>query len=168
MSRSQMSKPNLAISDHNSSLNPHKAWSSKVEVPYCFPWSFVKFQGLTWQKKNPDADPDWGFLDCHSSLNSPMAFKCCTNVRYHRRGTLMFFRSHSSNVKIIRAKNPWFKSNLSEIMKPVTAIKSFGFALLFNFFEKNVFNGSIKDRPALIMAWRPTGDKSLLGPMMPS
>ena len=25
-------------------------------------------------------DPDWAFPDCNSSLNSPMAMKCCTKL----------------------------------------------------------------------------------------
>ena len=55
----------------------HKAWSSIEEVPYCFSRSSVKFQGHT-GKKIFEFDPDWAFPDCNSSLNSPMATKCCT------------------------------------------------------------------------------------------
>ena len=57
----------------------HKAWSSIEEVPYCFWRSSVKFQGHTAQKI-VDFDLDWAFPDCNSSLNSPMAMKCCTKL----------------------------------------------------------------------------------------
>ena len=38
-----------------------------------------KFQGHT-AKKIVDFDPDWAFLDCNSSLNSPMATKWRTKL----------------------------------------------------------------------------------------
>ena len=57
----------------------HKAWSSIEEVPYWFWRSSVKFQGHT-ALKIVEFDPDWAFLDCNSSLNSPMATKCCTKL----------------------------------------------------------------------------------------
>ena len=55
----------------------HKAGSSIEEVPYCFSRSYVKFQGHT-ALKIAVFDPNWAFPDCYSSLNSPMAMKCCT------------------------------------------------------------------------------------------
>ena len=57
----------------------HKAWSSIEEVPYCFARSYVKFQGHT-ALKIVEFDPNWEFPDCNSSLNSPMATKCCTKL----------------------------------------------------------------------------------------
>ena len=39
-----------------------KAWSSIVEVPYCFSRSYVKFQGHT-ALKIVEFDPNWAFLD---------------------------------------------------------------------------------------------------------
>ena len=57
----------------------HTAGSSIEEVPYCFSRSSVKFQGHT-ALKIVEFDPDWAFPDCNSSLNSPMATKCCTKV----------------------------------------------------------------------------------------
>ena len=41
--------------------------------------SSVKFQGHT-TKKIVDFDLDWAFPDSNSSLNSPMAMKCCTKL----------------------------------------------------------------------------------------
>ena len=46
---------------------------------YCFSRSSVKFQGHT-ALKIVEFDPDWAFPDCNSSLNSPMATKCCTKL----------------------------------------------------------------------------------------
>ena len=52
----------------------NKALSSIEEVPYYFARSPNKFQGRT-ALKMMEFDPDWAFLDCNSSLNSPMAKK---------------------------------------------------------------------------------------------
>ena len=57
----------------------HKAWGSIEEVPYCFWRSSVKFQGHT-ALKSVEFDPDWAFPDSNSSLNTPMAMKCCTKL----------------------------------------------------------------------------------------
>ena len=57
----------------------HKAWLSKEEGPYCFSRSSVKLQGHT-RKKITEFDPNWVFLDCNSSLNSPMDLKWCTKM----------------------------------------------------------------------------------------
>ena len=57
----------------------HKAWSSIEEVFYCFSRWSVKFQGHT-ALQIVEFDPDWAFLDCTSSLNSPMGTKCCTKL----------------------------------------------------------------------------------------
>ena len=58
-------------------------WCTKLEVaeevPYCFSRSSVKFLGRT-ALKIVEFDPDWAFPDCNSSLNSPMATKCCTKL----------------------------------------------------------------------------------------
>ena len=57
----------------------HKAWSSIVEVTYCFSRSCVKFQGHTGQKMAV-FDPNRAFPDYNFSLNSPMALKWCTTL----------------------------------------------------------------------------------------
>ena len=78
--------PNWAFPECNSSLNSPmgmkcctRAWSSIEKVPYYFARSSVKFQGRT-AKKIVEFDPDWVFLDCNSSLNSPIATKWCTKL----------------------------------------------------------------------------------------
>ena len=55
------------------------AWCCLGEVPYCFSRSSLKFQGHT-ALKIVEFDPDWAFPDCNSSLNLPMAMKCCTKL----------------------------------------------------------------------------------------
>ena len=54
----------------------YKAWSSIEEVPYCSSRSSIKFQGHTGQKI-ANFKPNWVFLDCNCSWNSPMGLKWC-------------------------------------------------------------------------------------------
>ena len=85
-SRSQRSRPKLTVSGlllqfeftYDDEMI-HIGWCCLGEVPYCFWRSSVKFQGHT-ALKNVEFDPDWAFPDCNSSLNSPMAMKCCTKL----------------------------------------------------------------------------------------
>ena len=81
----------------------HKAWSSIEEVPYCFSRSYVKLQGHT-AKKIVDFDPNWAFPDCNSSLNSPMAMKCCTKLETAKERCPIVFQGHPSNFKVTRYK----------------------------------------------------------------
>ena len=81
----------------------HKAWSSIEEVPYCFSRSYVKFQGHT-VLKIVDFDPKWAFPDCNSSLNSPMAMKCCTKLETAKERCPIVFQGHQSNFKVTRYK----------------------------------------------------------------
>ena len=81
----------------------HKAWSSIVEVPYCFSRSYVKFQGHT-ALKIFEFDPNCAFLDCNSSLNSPMAMNCCTKLETAKERCTIVFQGHPSNFKVTRYK----------------------------------------------------------------
>ena len=81
----------------------HRAWSSIVEVPYCFSRSYVKFQGHT-ALKIVEFDPNWAFPDCNSSLNSPMAMKCCTKLETAKERCPFVFQGHPSNFKVTRYK----------------------------------------------------------------
>ena len=81
----------------------HKAWSSIEEVPYCFSWSSVKFQGHT-ALKIVQFDPNWAFPDCNSSLNSPMAMKCCTKLETAKERCPIVFQGHPSNFKVTQDK----------------------------------------------------------------
>ena len=81
----------------------HRAWSSIVEVPYCFSRSYVKLQGHT-ALNIVKFDPNWAFPDCNSSLNSPMAMKCCTKLETAKERCPIVFQGHPSNFKVTRYK----------------------------------------------------------------
>ena len=81
----------------------HKAWNRIEEVPYCFSRSYVKFQGHT-ALKIIKFDPNWAFPDCNSSLNSPMAMKCCTKLETAKERCPIVFQGHLSNFKVTRYK----------------------------------------------------------------
>ena len=81
----------------------HKAWSCIEEVPYCFSRSSVKFQGHT-ALKIVEFDPNWAFPDCNSSLNSPMAMKCCTKLETAKERCPIVFQGYPSNFKVTRDK----------------------------------------------------------------
>ena len=83
----------------------HRAWSSIVKVPYCFSRSYVKFQGHT-ALKIVEFHPNWAFPDCNSSLNSPMAMKCCTKLETAQERCPFVFQGHPSNFKVTRYKTP--------------------------------------------------------------
>ena len=83
----------------------HRAWCSIVEVPYRFSRSYVKFQGHT-ALKIVEFDPNWAFPDCISSLNSPMAIKCCTKLETAKERCPIIFQGHPSNFKVTRDKTP--------------------------------------------------------------
>ena len=108
----------------------HKARSSIVEVPYCFIRSYVKFQGRT-ALKIVEFDPNCPFPDCYSSLNSPMAMKCCTKLETAKERCPIVFQGHPSNFKVTRYKtSPIFYPNWAfPDYRPVAAFKSLRFAL---------------------------------------
>ena len=81
----------------------HRVRSNIVKVPYCFSRSSVKFQGHT-ALKIVEFDPKWGFPDCNSSLNSPMAMKCCTKLETAKERCPIVFQGHPSNFKVTRYK----------------------------------------------------------------
>ena len=81
----------------------HRAWSSIVEVPYCFSRSYIKFQGHT-AKKIVEFYPKWAFPDCNSSFNSPMDMKCCTKLETAKERGPFLFQGHPSNFKVTRYK----------------------------------------------------------------
>ena len=80
-----------------------RAWSSIVEVPYCFSRSYAKFQGHT-ALKIIEFDPNLAFPDCNSSLNSPMAMICGTKLETAKERCPIIFQSHPSNFKVTRYK----------------------------------------------------------------
>ena len=81
----------------------HRTWSGIVEVLYCFSRSYDKFQGHT-ALKIVEFDPNWAFPDCKSSLNSPMAMKCCTKLETAKERCPIVFQGDPSNFKVTRYK----------------------------------------------------------------
>ena len=63
--------------------------------------SSVKIQGHT-ALQIVEFDPDWAFLDCNSSLNSPMAKKWCTKLEVAYKRCPIVFQGHPSNFKVTR------------------------------------------------------------------
>ena len=72
-------------------------------MPYCFLRSYVKFQGHT-ALKIVVFDPNWAFQDCNSSLNSPIAMKCCTKLETAKERCPFVFQGHPLNFKVTRYK----------------------------------------------------------------
>ena len=107
----------------------YKAWSSIKEVPYCFSRSSIKFQGHTGQKI-ANFDPNWAFLDCNASFNSPMGLKWCTKLDVVQKRCPIVFQGYPSNFKITWPDdlNPMF----SKIIRLVAAIISLKFALFYH------------------------------------
>ena len=79
---------------------------------------------VTRDKKITDFDPNCGFPDCKSSLNSPMDLKWCTKL-----DVVLFFNVIYQISRSHGLKNRRFESNSSKIIRPVAAIKSLRFAL---------------------------------------
>ena len=102
----------------------HKAWSSIVEVTYCFSRSCVKFQGHT-ALKIVEFDPNWAFPDSNSSLNSPMATKCCTKLETAKERCPIVFQGHPSNFKVTRDKT-------SPILTQIERFRTIGRSQLSN------------------------------------
>ena len=59
---------------------------------------------VTRLKKIIEFDPNWVFQDCNSSLNSPMAMKCCTKLETAKEICPIVFQGHTSNFKVTRDK----------------------------------------------------------------
>ena len=81
----------------------HKAWGSIEEVPSCFSRSSVKLQGHI-ALKIVEFYSNWAFPDCNSSLNLPMAMKCCTKLETAKKRCPIVFQGHPSNFKVTRDK----------------------------------------------------------------
>ena len=102
----------------------HRAWSSIVEVPYCFSRSYVKFQGHT-ALKIVKFYPNWAFPDSNSSLNPPMAMKCCTKLETAKERCPIVFLGHPSNFKVTRDKT-------SPILTQIVRFRTIGRSQLSN------------------------------------
>ena len=116
----------------------HRAWSSIVEVPYCFSRSYVKFQGHT-TLKIVEFDPNWAFPDCNSSLNSPMAMKCCTKLETAKERCPIVFQGHPSNFKVTRYKT-------SPILTQIERFRTIGRSQLSNPSDLPCSRSSVKSQ----------------------
>ena len=114
----------------------HKAWSSIVEVPYFLSRSYIKFQGHT-ALKIVKFDPNWAFPDSNSSLNSPMAMKCCTKLETAKERCPIVFQGHPSNFKVTRDKT-------SPILTQIGRFRTIGRSQLSNPSDLPCFRPSIK------------------------
>ena len=110
----------------------HRTWSSIVEVPYCFSRSNVKFQGHT-ALKIVEFDPNWAFPDSDSSLNSPMAMKCCTKLETAKERCPIVFQGHPSNFKVTQDKT-------SPILTQIGRFQTIGRSQLSNPSDLPCFN----------------------------
>ena len=106
-SRSQRSRPKFSFPDCNSSLNSH------MMINYTYSFMLLRRGALLFFKvirqisrshgaKIAEFDPDWAFPDCNSSLNSPMAMKCCTKLEVAQKRCPIVFEGHPSNFKVTR------------------------------------------------------------------
>ena len=98
--------PNWAFPDCNSSLNIPMALKccTKLNVvqkrcPFVFQGHPSNFK-VTWDKKIANFYPNWAFPDCNSSLNIPMALKCCTKLNVVQKRCPIVFQGHPSNFKV--------------------------------------------------------------------
>ena len=108
----------------------HEAWSSIEEVPYCFSRSSVKFQGHI-ALKIVEFDSNCAFPDCNSSLNSPMAMKCCTKLETAKKRCPIVSQRSSIKFQGHTGQNITdFDPNWAfPDYRPVAAFKSLRFAL---------------------------------------
>ena len=122
----------------------HRAWSSIVEVPYCFSRSYVKLQGHT-ALKIVEFDPNWAFPDCNSSLNSWMAMKCCTKLETVKERCPFVFQGHPSYFKVTRYKT-------SPILTQIGHYRTIGRSQLSN----------PSDLPCFLNIWKKNAEHCLL------
>ena len=108
----------------------HYFWSSLEEVLYCFSRSSVKFQVHRGQKKSLILTRIKRFWTVTWVRIYWWIWDDAQSLMYYRRGALLFFEVIHQISRSHRLKNLWFESNLSEITRPVAAIKSLRFALL--------------------------------------
>ena len=113
-----------------------KAWSSIEEVPYCVSRSPVKFQGHI-ALKIVEFDPNWAFPDCNSSLNSPMAMKCCTKLETAMKRCPIVFQGHPSNFKVTQDKK-------SPILTQIGCFRTIGRSQLSNPSDLPCWRSSVK------------------------
>ena len=109
----------------------HRAWSSIVEVPYCFSRSSVKCQGHT-ALKIVKFDPNWAFPDWNSHFEFSNGYEML-HTAWNSKGEMPYcfprssvkFQGHTTQ-NITDFDPNWAFPNY----RPVAAFKSLRFALL--------------------------------------
>ena len=108
--------PNWAFPDCNSSLESPMAtkWGTKLEVALkrCPIFKVIRQISRShssknrriWLKLGVSACVPSKFNGCNSSLNSPMAMKCCTKLETAKKRFPIVFQGHPSNFKVTRDK----------------------------------------------------------------
>ena len=133
----------------------HRAWSSIVEVPYCFSRSSVKFQGHA-ALKIVEFDPNWAFPDSNSSSNSQMAMKCCTKLETAKERCPIVFQGHPSNFKVTRDKTSpnltqigcFWTIGRSQLSNPSDLPCCHAWAIFGPLVDKNTRKGELVELPA--------------------
>ena len=109
----------------------YKALISIEVVPYCLSRSSIQFQGHR-GLKIANFDPNWAFLDCNCSLNSPIGLKWCTKLDVVQKVPYCFSRSSIKFEGHMDRKIKDLNPILSKITRLVAAMKSLRFALFIN------------------------------------
>ena len=129
-------EPNWAFPDCNSSFNSPMVtkWCTKLEVNRRGALLFFKVIhqiSSHMALKIVEFDPNWAFPDCNSSLNSPMAMKCCIKLETAKERCPSFprlsikFQGHT--VQNITDFDPnWAFPDC----RPIAAFRSLRFALV--------------------------------------
>ena len=104
-------------------------WCTKLEValkrcPIVFQCHLSNFK-ITRLKEIVEFDPNWAFPDSNSSLNSPMAMKCCTKLETAKERCPIVFQGHPSNFKVT-----WDKT--SPILTQIWRFRTIGRSQLSN------------------------------------
>ena len=84
--------------------------------------------------KNLEFDPNWAFPDSNSSLNSPMAMKCCSKLETVKERYPIVFQGHPSNFKVTRDKT-------SPILTQIGCFRTIGRSQLSNPSDLPCFQG---------------------------
>ena len=137
----------------------HKAWSSIEELPYCFSRSSVNFQGHI-ALKIVEFDPNWAFPDCNSSLNAPMAMKCCTKLETAKKRCPIVFQGHPSDFKVTGDKT-------SPILTQIRHFRTIGRSQLSNpsdlpCFSYLSFKNFFRNKDIMIHKWSVLSDRWIL------
>ena len=81
----------------------HRAWSSIVEVPYCFSRSYIKLQGHM-ALKIVEFDPNWGVSGLQLQFEFTNGYEMLHKAWNSKERCPIVFQGHPSNFKVTRYK----------------------------------------------------------------